>query len=94
MPNLGPHLGQLLLAATTTTVPINIAGLTALLEKVVGLLVVAGGAVIMAKAWKQRSIPDALGSGAVLLIGMVIFGLALSGNLNSVSQSLASLFFG
>ena len=73
--------------------PINIAGLTQLVGSMIGLLVLVAGAGILLKVHGQRNIPAAAGGFAVLLLGLAVAGLSLTGKVDSVATSLANLIF-
>lgn len=85
--------GAVVRAAGTTGAPFNIAGITGLLESFVGVFVIAGGAGILLKAHKQHNMPEAIGSIAILMIGLLIVGLALTNKINGVAQGLANVVF-
>jgi hypothetical protein len=74
--------------------PINVAGLTQFAGSLVGLVVVGSGVAILARTFGQRNFAAVAGSLAVLLIGLTVVGLSLTGKIDSVSNSLANLVFG
>ena len=84
------HAAGLLAAANG---PFNIAGLTQLVGSTIGLLVLLAGAGILLKVHGQRNIAAAAGSLAIILVGLAIAGLSLSGKVDAVATSLANLFF-
>ena len=79
------------LAATTN--PINIAGLTQIVGSFAGLLVAAAGVGILVKVHGQRNFAAAMGSVAVLIVGLAIVGLSATGKFNGVAQDLANAIF-
>jgi hypothetical protein len=74
--------------------PVNVAGLTTFAGSLVGLVVVAAGVAILARTFGARNFAAVVGSLAVLLIGLTVVGLSLTGKIDSVSTSLANLVFG
>ena len=84
------HAAGLLAAANG---PFNIAGLTQLVGSMIGLLVLVAGAGILLKVHGQRNIAAAAGSLAIILVGLAIAGLSLTGKVDAVATSLANLFF-
>ena len=73
--------------------PINIAGLTQLVGSMIGLLVLVAGAGILLKVHGQRNIAAAAGSLAIMLVGLAVAGLSLTGKVDAVATSLANLIF-
>ena len=85
-------LGTRFLAAAPNA-PFNVAGLTQLVGSVIGLLVLIAGAGILVKVHGQRNIAAAAGGFAVLLLGLAVAGLSLTGKVDAVATSLANLIF-
>jgi hypothetical protein len=74
--------------------PVNVAGLTQFAGSLVGLVVIAAGVAILARTFGQRNFAAVAGSVVVLLIGLTVVGLSLTGNIDTVSKGLADLVFG
>ena len=74
--------------------PVNVAGLTKFAGSLVGLVVIVAGVGILARTLGQRNFAAVVGSLVVLIIGLTVVGLSLTNKIDSVSSSLASLFFG
>lgn len=72
---------------------LNISGLTTFVGSVAGLAVAIAGIAMMIRVHGQRNMPQALASGAVLLLGLAVFGLSLSGNTDGLATALAHLIF-
>ena len=79
---------------TPAAIPINVAGLTQFAGSLVGLVVVAAGVAILARTFGQRNFAAVAGSVIILLIGLAVFGLSLTGRIDAVSTGLANLVFG
>lgn len=72
---------------------INVSGLTTLVEKLIGLLVTVAGGGILLRVHGQRNFAAAAGAFAVVLLGLSVVGLSISGTLDGVAKGLASLIF-
>ncbi len=82
------------LAAPAPANPFNINAMTKLVGSFIGILILAAGAGILIKVHNQRNVAGAVSSGAILLLGLIVVGLALTGKFDSVASGLANVVFG
>jgi hypothetical protein len=86
--------GLAMFLAAPTPAPFNIDAMTKLVGSFIGILILAAGAGILIKVHQQRNVAGAVSSGAILLLGLIVVGLALTGKFDSVASGLANVVFG